>query len=238
MNPKTRIVHTSDLHLTINSKNKKIIGKKEFTQIINFCLDNTVNALLIVGDLFDDKKPKKEVISFVVHQLKRLDRSEIPVFIVPGNKDPVIKDYLSIKKSFPKNVFLFKNKKITPLIYLNLTVYGRAYINEKIYPLNNFVAKKEKNIVIGLAHGSFIKSNSNNPKKKIDLPITLKQINNSNLNYLALGHFHDFTFIKSKVKCAYSGSPIPSKTYSSSKPSFAFVTFEGKKPKVKRMMST
>jgi DNA repair exonuclease SbcCD nuclease subunit len=59
---------------------------------------------------------------------------------------------------------------------------------------------------VGLIHGSTTNIGDSDEDMSYR-PITRTQIDNSGLDYIALGHFHDLLEVKAKVKCFYPGSP-------------------------------
>ena len=58
-----------------------------------------------------------------------------------------------------------------------------------------------------MIHGSTTNIKESDDPESSYRPITKAQIEESGLDYIALGHFHDLLEIKSKVKCYYCGSP-------------------------------
>ena len=69
--------------------------------------------------------------------------------------------------------------------------------------LKGFTAPEEMGFAIGILHGDTTQA------KSPYCPITAKQIKDSNLDYLALGHIHKCDAIKSgKTLCAWPGGPM------------------------------
>ncbi len=213
MDEEVKIIHTGDLHLGMTFKSlgeKSKLHRRDcqdvFSNIIDLTITEKADALLIAGDLFDKSNPSKSIVSFVIGELKRLKEGNIPVFIITGNHDPYKKDSLWFSYKFPSNVFIFDSNNLEPKAIGNLEIYGLAYINDTKEPLKGFSAKKSDRFKIGLIHGSTTNIKEDDPEYNYR-PITKTQINNSGLNYIALGHFHDLLDLKTKVKCFYSGSP-------------------------------
>jgi DNA repair protein SbcD/Mre11 len=214
MTKEIKIIHTGDLHLGMTFKS---LGKKSrlhrrdcqdvFSNIIDLCINEKVDGLLIAGDLFHDPNPSKPIVTFVIDEFKRLRDKSIPVFLISGNHDPHKKDSFWFNYNFPLNVVVFENNNLEPKTIGNLTVYGLAYTNNTKEPLKDFKAEKSDNFKVGLIHGSTININVKEDPESNYRPIKKAQIDNSNLDYVALGHFHDLLEVKAKVKCFYSGSP-------------------------------
>ncbi len=209
-----KFIQTSDLHLGMTfkslgdkSKLHRLDCQNTFSKIIDLCIKEKVNALLIGGDLFDNPEPQKSLVKFVTNELERLEKENVKVFIVSGNHDPYKKGSVWVSYKFPKNVIIFNSLELEPKRIDGLTVYGLAYTNDTKQPLKNFKAEKEDNFKVGLIHGSTTNINWEEEPEAGYRPITKEDINKSNLDYIALGHFHDLLDLKTKIPCYYSGTP-------------------------------
>lgn len=208
-----KVIHTGDLHLGMTFKSlgtKSKIHRRDCQDVLSNIVDLTIkekaNALLIAGDLFDEPNPSKSIVTFVIDELKRLKGEEIPVFIIAGNHDPYKKESLWFNYSFPSNVIIFDSNNLEPRSVGDLQVYGLAYTDNNKEPLKGFKAEKNDKFKIGLIHGSTTNIGDSDEDMSYR-PITKAQIDNSGLDYIALGHFHDLLEVKAKVKCFYPGSP-------------------------------
>ena len=209
-----KIIHTSDLHLGMTfkslgdkSKLHRIDCQNNFSRIIDLCITEKVNALLIGGDFFDILDPPKSLAKFAISELERLEKQNITIFIISGNHDPYKKGSVWLEYKFPKNVIIFDLPELEPKRIDGLTVYGLAYTNDTKQPLKGFSAEKEDNFKVGLIHGSTTNINWEEEPEAGYRPISKEDINKSSLDYIALGHFHDFLDLKTKVPCYYSGTP-------------------------------
>src|SRR3989338_357104 len=209
-----KLIHTSDLHLGMTfkglgdkSKLHRIDCQDVFSNIIDLCIKEKVSALLIAGDLFDSMDPQKSFVKFVINEFERLKKEGIQVFVSTGNHDPYKKDSVWIEYKFPSNVFVFDCANLEPKKIDGLTVYGLAYTSDTKEPLKSFEADEEDNFKVGLIHGSTTNINWDEEPEAGYRRILKEHIENSNLDYIALGHFHDLLDIKTKVKCFYSGTP-------------------------------
>jgi len=180
------LIHTSDLHL----KNPQ---SEELDRIVKETIKRDAKALLIAGDLFDSNNPSKETISYVKKKFKKLKDKKIFVFVIMGDSEEKALRF----KSLGRNVKIFRSKKIKIKKIKGLKVYGASY--SKGNPLKKFISNNTS-YSIGMLH-----------VRLEDLKV--EEINNSNLDYLALGHYHDLTKVKSKIPCYYSGSPVKKLKY-------------------------
>ena len=234
-----KVIHTGDLHLGMTFKSlgtKSKIHRRDcqdvFSNIIDLTLEEKANALLIAGDLFDEPNPSKSIVTFVIDELKRLKEKEIPVFISTGNHDPYKKESLWFNYSFPSNVTIFDSNNLEPKSVGDLQVYGLAYTNNTKEPLKDFKAEKNDKFKVGLIHGSTTNIKDDDPEHSYR-PITKPQIDNSGLDYIALGHFHDLLEVSAKVKCFYSGSPEGLSFKNQSNSGVLIITYDGGKVSVK-----
>ena len=210
---KVRILHCADLHFDTPFKelDKDIsdISKEEllevFKNIIDLCIKEKVEVLLIAGDVFDNLTVNKSTLFFISEQINRI--KHIRVFISPGNHDPYNNLSFYEMINWSDNVYIFnvvmESKEVENL---NLVVWGAGFKNnyqDNTLIKENFIDKSKINIMI--IHGEIAGGNSINKYN----PIYENDIYNSNIDYLALGHRHTFSgFIKrGKTTYAYSGCP-------------------------------
>jgi len=91
MKIKYRIIITADTHL--NRKIPKEIDlfrikahNEAFSQIIDYAVENQIDAILHCGDLFDTSRPWPTVVDFVKKQIYRLTQNNIQFYVcVPGS---------------------------------------------------------------------------------------------------------------------------------------------------------
>ena len=90
-----RIVVSSDHHLgqvasNLSASQRDIRAgylREEFKAVINYCLENSADALLLAGDVFDSPMPSPDDIAWVIGQLDGLHLS-------PQQGDELVVDYL------------------------------------------------------------------------------------------------------------------------------------------------
>ena len=212
----TKIIHTSDLHLGTTfkglgdkSKLHRIDCQNVLSNIVDLCIKEKVNALLIAGDLFDSPEPQKSLVKSVINEMERLKDEKISLFISSGNHDPYKKGSVWLEYKFPSNVTIFSSTDLEPKEIDDMSIYGLAYTNDTKEPLKGFKAEDSETFKIGLVHGSTTNINWDEEPEAGYRRITKPEIDSCKLDYLALGHFHDMLEIKSKVKCFYSGCPEP-----------------------------
>ncbi|MFT4311955.1 MAG: metallophosphoesterase family protein [Candidatus Woesearchaeota archaeon] len=85
---KYKFAHLADCHL--GSWRDPILhdlGLQHFSKVIDICLLEKVDFVLIAGDLFNNALPSVDVLKFTIQQLKRLENQAIPVYIIAGSHD-------------------------------------------------------------------------------------------------------------------------------------------------------
>ncbi len=208
-----KIIHCADVHLGMEfvgiknkSRSRQAELKKTFLNIISMCKYESVDLLLIAGDLFDGAHTSSEDLEDIIREFAQI--KDTRVFISPGNHDYLNTNSMYRICDWPENVFIFQGyMEEVEVPELGVRVYGAGfqtqYVNSGL--LSGFKVKDHRMINIGVLHGDLVgrygTSNYN--------PITEDEIEFSELDYLALGHIHKQTeiLIKGNTRYAYSGSP-------------------------------
>lgn len=210
---KIKILQAGDLHFDTPfkdlNKNISIISKEEllevFSKIIDIAMENSVDILLLTGDIFDNLTVNKKTLIFIKNQIERINN--IRVFISPGNHDPYNEKSFYNMINWPDNVYIFKGAMEHVILEnLNTVVWGCAF-NE--YHIRKSMLKnidiKGNYINIMTIHGDISNMDEGNEYN----PITLKDIGNSRLDYIAIGHRHNFSGVlrENNTYYAYAGCP-------------------------------
>jgi len=84
----SRFAHISDIHLGASSDPAlSRLEMQAFTQAIDECMKESVDFILICGDLFHFSIPDLRVVDDAVRKLKRLADRGIPVYVIYGSHD-------------------------------------------------------------------------------------------------------------------------------------------------------
>jgi len=215
-----RFIHTSDVHLDTsfsgsgfpsrlgNRKREAIRGT--FRRIIEDVRIHEVDFVLIAGDLFESEHVTPDTFEFIKQQFAAL--SAVPVFISPGNHDPCIQGSPYKDESWPKNVHIFAAEEFQPVELLQLGVritgfgFAHHYLEERHFQRLPVLSKDLFNIV--LSHGSDV---SRVPAGKSKHgPFEIAEIAGKNVQYCALGHYHQQHQLPNLLDDAqiwYSGIP-------------------------------
>lgn len=204
-----KILHSADWHLDspfagypeeqrqlLKAEQKKIPGK-----ILELCRREKCDMMLLAGDIFDGKANYDSV-----ELLKKmLKDTGIPVLVAPGNHDFCGAGSPWVEESWPENVFVFTGglESVT-IAGLNCRIYGAGYRSMDCEGLlKDFRAEGDERYCIGVLHGDPTRKDSPN------CPITVAQVRDSGLDYLALGHIHKAgAFQAGSTLCAWPGCPM------------------------------
>jgi DNA repair exonuclease SbcCD nuclease subunit len=182
-----------------------------FHDIVTRAGDWPADALLIAGDLFDQERVTRDTVTFIQTELKSI--SPIPVYISPGNHDPVIDDSPYMTELWPANVTVFRKPEWESVEHPNLDAVIHGFGFDGHEPSKNPFGElriedsQKERIHIAIAHGS---ERSHQPAGKSDYaPFHAHEAAVPGLNYLALGHFHSYTRITGEFSTGvcYAGSP-------------------------------
>jgi DNA repair protein SbcD/Mre11 len=211
-----RLLHTADLHLDWpfpslpasrrTLRRHEIIGV--FYQLVTMAIEHQVQAVVIAGDVFGSPAPPLEARSALLTGFARLADHGIPVFLAPGHEEARLKTFEHME--LPGNVCLMGGPEAnTSNLIPGLTVYGFPAGEERDFrPLQGFRRPDdEPGCHLGVVHGSF-QAPSLAYSSERWLPISPEEVAHSNLDYLAMGHYHEhFTSLHGVTHLAYPGSP-------------------------------
>ncbi|MCF6459855.1 metallophosphoesterase family protein [Clostridium sp. Cult3] len=208
-----KFIHTGDLHLGLQFKDvsfpRDIAMKRRvelwntFHRIVDKAISDKVDFLFIAGDLYEEEY-------FTLGDIKRvrdiLSRAEdVEIIIVAGNHDPLSRNSLYNRITWPENVTIFNSPYIEGREYpdKNVCVYGyswdRGEIREQILETVKDIDEEKINIL--LIHGDIF------DKDSVYLPIDKNHLESLGFDYIGLGHIHKPNIISSRM--AYCGSPEP-----------------------------
>jgi len=209
-----KILHFADLHLGASFKRFGQKGgklreglKHTLANIVKTAQSEGAALVVIAGDLTDSNKVAPATIDYIIRQLNKLD---MPVVILPGTHDCLEKSSVFNRQEWSnlQNVYIFRNEngQTFNFLSLSLAVHGKANKSNKstTSPLNGLQADPGYRWNIAVAHGSLqIKGKSSEE----DYPITFDDLANCDMDYVALGHWHEyFEHRSSKTMACYSGS--------------------------------
>lgn len=209
-NPKElRLLHSGDLHLykglttaTDGPNMDLLLGK---------AVELSVDALLIVGDIFDINAVPQDHIDEII---RMIGQCPMPVVIQSGNHDGEIWEREATAGKLPDNMVLLAatDGEVKQVPSLGLTVWGKSTKDHTpdFKPLAGLPDRKAlpegTEYYVALAHGLY----ATDPRvfQGRSSLIFSDEVAGSTTDYIALGHVHVFRDCSAGGKTAfYSGSP-------------------------------
>lgn len=212
MSDKIKILHCSDLHLCAElsflkskAKNRRLEVLNTLQRIINMCTSNAVDILIIAGDLFDSNHADTNIVSAVKKMFASVP--SLTVAVAAGNHDYYAVDSPYSDEDWSSNVIIFYNNySMIELPEKNVRLYGSSFISSyQTKSNNNFSVPSDNMINILIYHGDIV----GEKQSSMYNPITVKEIEASGFDYIALGHVHKASEVlrAGKTYYAYSGTP-------------------------------
>ena len=204
------ILHAADLHLDSPfrdlSGEQAALRRKEQRELplrlAELARERGADLVLLAGDLFDGESIYRETAELMAAALAQ---TGCPVFIAPGNHDPITGSSPYRGLVWPRNVHIFQSRQVESVLMpeLGCVVYGTAFTAKQREddPLNGFTAPKDGQIHIMVTHGDV--------GGRQYAPIDPASIAASGLDYLALGHVHACSGLQKEGEThwAYPGCP-------------------------------
>tara|TARA_B100000686_G_scaffold353244_1_gene458101 strand:+ start:141 stop:932 length:792 start_codon:yes stop_codon:yes gene_type:complete len=211
-----RVAHSSDLHVdegfTMRAWGGD--GNAPLAAVIEAAVTSEAHVLVLAGDVFEHNRLKLETLE--ASQVL-LSNAPIPIVMLPGNHDPLTSESVWFRGNFMdiENVFVIgtDNLAIIHLPDIELAVWGRAHTSyDDMDPLNDPPKRPEK-FYMALAHGHYTSERPSNTKPHASWLITPENIQSTEADYVALGHWNFFTPVgESSIPASYSGSPDHART--------------------------
>lgn len=196
-----KLIHCADLHLdspmeTNLSPEKARERKREilsaFAELVRHAAQSGVSAILIAGDLFDSTRISKKVKSYVLETVA--SHPNLTFFYLVGNHDRG--GLASVGDPLPKNLYTFGDG------WQSYTL-GEVTVTGSERPDADTLTLSEDACNIVLLHGQ---ERAGRGTAGEDI-IPLGKLKNKHIDYLALGHLHDFREAKLDARgvACYSG---------------------------------
>jgi DNA repair exonuclease SbcCD nuclease subunit len=214
-----RFVHTADVHLDSPLRSlalrspevAEIIGnatRQAFENVIELCLHEQVDALLLAGDLYDGDQTSMKTARFLGEQMRLLHEAGIAVFVIRGNHDALSR--ITKEVTYPPNVHLFSGRATPvavqrPAAEVPVTVHGLSFTlpHAPDSLLDKYRPPVGGAINIGLMHTSL----DGAPGHDIYAPCSLSKLDAHGFDYWALGHIHKRSVARGKATVVMPGMP-------------------------------
>lgn len=197
-----RFIHTADIHLDSplrtlalrNAELSELIGlatRRSFVRIIDLCLQEQVDALVIAGDLYDGDQTSMKTARFLAEQLARLHEADIRAFIIRGNHDALSK--ITAELVMPDSVKVFGSEAETIAIDrahggFPVAIHGLSFSKPQAPEslLRHYAVPVPDAVNIGIMHTSLGGSAGHD----LYAPCSVADLRQAGFRYWALGHIH------------------------------------------------
>lgn len=206
-----KLFHTADLHLGagLSYLSEKATERRfeivsVFKRLTQFCVSQDINICLIAGDLFDSNQSAGDIAPSVFEYIK--SAPSVKFLYVAGNHDPLDAASYMNSAALPENLYVFGGEyEVREFPELGVRIIGKSFVHSSMEsgPFATVLPEDEL-LNIMLLHAD-IGSDKNSPYNPIDRDF----IENSGVDYLALGHIHKRTAPAKfgKTTFAYPGCP-------------------------------
>lgn len=206
-----KIIHGADFHLDSpfagltpeQAVQRRGEQRALLTKLARLAREREVDAVLLSGDLLDTGRTFRETAQALSEQLGAMG---CPVFIAPGNHDfyEGRSPYATLK--WPETVHIFQTSQVerVELPGKDCVIHGAAFASPRMEcsPLTGFHAPEDGKLHVMALHGDVEGTGSYGPISRGDIA-------QSGLDYLALGHVHQYSGVQREGNTfwAYPGCP-------------------------------
>lgn len=186
-----KIIHCADLHLdskmethfsSEQARERRYEILETFENMVNFGCEQGVSVIIIAGDLFDTPQHQQKTIkNRVLEKIK--NTQQIEFLYLQGNHDR--DDYFKTLSDRPQNLKLFGRQWMSHR-YEQVVITGMECLEQKEDYDKLLLRESDFNIVA--LHGQVEKYGN----KAGEDTILLSQLQNKYIDYLALGHIHEY----------------------------------------------
>jgi DNA repair exonuclease SbcCD nuclease subunit len=179
-----------------------------FIRIVDLCLEEQVDALLLAGDLYDGEQTSMKTARFLAEQLRRLHEAGILVFIIRGNHDAIAR--ITKELVLPDSVKVFGGRAEAleidrtpgsfPVVIHGLS-FAQPHAPESL--LGKYRPPVEGAVNIGILHTSLAGA----PGHDLYAPCSLADLQATGFRYWALGHVHKRSIVEGACAIVMPGMP-------------------------------
>ncbi|GAB3939777.1 metallophosphoesterase family protein [Corynebacterium tapiri] len=208
-------LHTSDLQLGMTRWFLGDDGQALFDdsrlrairRIGQLATETDAQFVVIAGDVFDANALSPRVIKRVIDELKRLP---VPVYLLPGNHDPLVADSVFRHTGDLDGVIVVDDSEVRE-VAPGVELVGAPWFSK--HPTGDLVRRAleplgaSEKIRIGLAHGQAESRSGEIIAGWFDLAYVEEAMAQRRLDYLALGDTHSAQPVGDSGRVWFSGSP-------------------------------
>jgi exonuclease SbcD len=197
---KFRFIHAADIHLDsplrglssyegCPAAELRAATRQAFERMVDLAIEEKIDFMVLAGDIYDGDWKDYNTGLFFCSQLSRLDRSDIPVYLLSGNHDAESKMTKALK--LPKQVHRFNARKPETfrLEHLKVALHGQGFATKAVE--ENLAANYPEAVPdfynIGVLHTA---AGGNYDSHQNYAPCSIADMRAKGYDYWALGHIH------------------------------------------------
>jgi DNA repair protein SbcD/Mre11 len=210
-----RFIHTADVHLDSPLKGLarhegaaaeriRSATRDAFDNLVSQAIEEAVAFVVIAGDLYDGDWRDFQTGLFFLHQMGRLAKAGIRVFLLYGNHDA--ESQITKRLSLPENVSVFSSRKpdTFPLDGLRVALHGQSFRQRDV--TDNLVVGYPQPIDgifnIGVLHTAL----GGMAEHERYAPCSVGDLIAKGYDYWALGHVHSPQILHEQPHIVFSGN--------------------------------
>ena len=210
-----RFLHAADIHLDsplhglsryegLPEDDIRGATRAAFDNLVQRAIEETVDFVVIAGDLFDGEWKDMSTGLYFARAMGRLDRANIPVFLLAGNHDAA--SVITRNIPWPSNVRLFGSRR--PETYLlgdlRVAVHGQSFSTPAV--TDNLVLAypeaADHHFNIGVLHTALAGRQGHAGYA----PCSLEDLKTKDYDYWALGHVHQHEIVCEEPHVVFPGN--------------------------------
>jgi DNA repair exonuclease SbcCD nuclease subunit len=206
-----KFIHTADWQIGMKAAHVGSVGEmvrseriKSAGRVFDVARQHGAAFILVAGDTFEDNAVDRVLVQKIADVLAAFPG---PVYITPGNHDPLVPGSVWEHAAWKSHANLHVLAEAKPLDIAGATLWPSP-LHEKHStkdPTRWMDARNSPSIAIGVAHGTV----QGVSQDELDYPIARDAASRAGLDYLALGHWHstaNYEDTNGAVRMAYSGT--------------------------------
>lgn len=194
-----KFIHAADLHLDSpllglaqyeGAPEEALRGatRRALENLVHVALEEEVDFVLIVGDVYDGDWPDHNTGLFFARQMARLRDAKIPVYLISGNHDA--QSVVTKSLQLPDNIHRFPTKKATTIHMedIGVAIHGQGFATRAVTAdlSANYPKAVSGAYNIGMLHTSLTGYEGHDNYA----PCTVDGLTKLGYDYWALGHIH------------------------------------------------
>ncbi|MCR9059502.1 MAG: DNA repair exonuclease [Rhodobacteraceae bacterium] len=208
----------------------KQASRDTFIRIVDLAISESVDALVLAGDIFDNDQPDLKTRAFLISQLARAADTNIPTVLIRGNHDALL-DHRAHGDLSPNIHLLHKDApsvEISGVRFHGLS-FDTAHVSKSFLP--DYPAPVPGKQNVGLMHTSLDGSPGHDPYA----PCTEQDLLAHGYDLWCLGHIHaPFERSSGSVLAVMPGIPQPRHFGERTGGTVAIVELDDDMPKIER----